>query len=155
MAHTLKPQILGHENNGHFLQTSSLETIMVSLTLEVRMGEGCESMQIAFPYPTLEPLIRHLDQKSGSTHSEEPKPEPPKKWNPQLSDAKIPLTAEWPAIQMTMGDLAKLKVGDIIPLESELIDQVQLKLGNVPKFLARLGNVADKWAVEITQIIKL
>ena len=56
----LRPAYLGHENNSRFLQTAPPETAMIILVAERRPGEQMESMQLAFPYATVEPLMRLL-----------------------------------------------------------------------------------------------
>ncbi|HET7535304.1 MAG TPA: flagellar motor switch protein FliM, partial [Candidatus Didemnitutus sp.] len=42
--------IIGHENNGRFLQTSPKDAIVLALTLEVNFGDCSEQMQIGLPY---------------------------------------------------------------------------------------------------------
>src|SRR3954468_17892648 len=61
----LRAEILGHENNPKFLQSSSGDTIMLVATLEARMGECVDQIQLAFPYSTLEPLVKKLAQSAG------------------------------------------------------------------------------------------
>ena len=51
----LRPVLLGHENNGQFLQTAPHDTIMLVLTMEAKVGDCLEQMQIALPCFTLEP----------------------------------------------------------------------------------------------------
>lgn len=151
----LKPVILGHENSGQFLQTAHSDTMMLVVSLEARIADCMEQIQLAFPYATVEPLVRHLGSKlkaeaqDGSEHAAQ-KP----KWNPELETANIPVTAEWPALEMSARDLTNLKVGDVLPLEPEVVNAVRLRLASLPKFMGRLGTQGNKWAVEITSTIK-
>jgi flagellar motor switch protein FliM len=64
------------------------------------------------------------------------------------------VTAEWPALEMTARDLTNLKVGDVLPLDGEVVNQVRLRLAALPKFIGRLGTTGSKWAVEITETIQ-
>jgi flagellar motor switch protein FliM len=151
----LRPVVLGHENSGQYLQTAHADTVMLVLTLEGRMSDCLEQIQLAFPYGTIEPLVRQMGLKinadtqlANSTAAQKPK------WNPELEKARIPVTAEWPALEMTARDLTNLKVGDVLPLEAEVVNNVRLRLASLPKFLGRLGTTGSKWAVEITQTIK-
>lgn len=151
----LHPVVLGHENSGQFLQTAHADTVMLVMTLEARMSDCIEEIQLAFPYATVEPLVRQLGLKlnadtqlASATNAQRPK------WNSELEHAKIPITAEWPALEMTARDLTNLKVGDVLPLEAEVVNNVSVRLANLPKFMGRLGTTGTKWAVEITQTIK-
>lgn len=148
-----KPQILGHENTAHFLQTSSPETIMVIVEFEARMGECDSPITLIFPYPTLEPVIRQIAQKFDVSESQPaPKPPAPTRWNPDLANIKLPIVAEWPKIPATLGQIANLKPGDVLPLDSELIAQVEVRVGKVSKYQGRLGVFGTKRAVEITKV---
>jgi len=151
----LRPVLLGHENNGRFLQTSTHDTLMLIVTMEARIGETVEQMQIALPYYTLAPLIVKLNATLET--SEKPTvavPATPLKWNTVLEDIKIPVTAGWSDLEMTARQLAQLKPGDIFPLPSEMTSQVQVRLAKVPKFIGNLGTHSQRWAVKITQVLK-
>ena len=55
---------------------------------------------------------------------------------------------------MTARNVARLKVGDVIPLDPQFASQVQVRLGSGAQVSpGRLGRQDDKWAVEITQPI--
>lgn len=150
----MRPAILGHENNGKFLQTSTGSTILLVLTLEARMGEVVDQMQLAFPYVTLEPLIDQITQEIETTA---PSPAPastPLKWNKNLADVPVTLTAQWPSIQVNTGKLLNLKPGDILEISPELAETVEIRVGSVRKFRGRLGARGEKKAVQITEILK-
>jgi flagellar motor switch protein FliM len=151
----LRPIILGHETNGRFVQTNQTDSVMLVLGMEARMSDCMEQMQIAFPYSTIEPLIRKLCLKlnpDAEINAQEKAAAP--KWNRQLSEVPIPITAEWPPITCTAAQLGKLKVGDFMEVNADLLNQVQLRLANTTKFAGRLGMCGRNWAVEVTQIIK-
>lgn len=151
----LKPVILGHENSGQFLQTAHSDTMMLVMSVEARLGDCLEQIQLAVPYGTIEPILRQLVDKldvdlGGALPPVNPKP----RWNPELESARIPVVAEWPQLQITARDLTNLKIGDVLPLEPEIVNQVRVRLASMPKFTARLGTQGARWAVEITQPIK-
>jgi flagellar motor switch protein FliM len=56
----LHPLIIGHENDGRFLQTSPREAIMLTLTLEASFGDCAEQIQIGVPYYTIEPIVKKM-----------------------------------------------------------------------------------------------
>jgi flagellar motor switch protein FliM len=151
----LKPVILGHENSGQFLQTAHSDTVMLVMSVEARIADCLEQIQLAFPYVTIEPLVRQLGEKieielPGMQPATAAKP----RWNTELEKARIPITAEWPKLEMTARDLGNLKVGDVLPLGPEIVNNVCLRLASTPKFTGRLGTQGAKWAVEITESLK-
>jgi flagellar motor switch protein FliM len=151
----LKPVIIGHENSGQFLQTSQPDTMMLVMSVEARLGECLEQIQMAFPFATIEPLLRQLSEAFNAPPGEDrPILNERPRWNPELEKARIAITAEWPALEMTARDLTNLKVGDVLPLEPEIVNHVSLRISKAPKFTGRLGTQGSKWAIEITQSIK-
>lgn len=151
----IRPVTLGQENNGQFLQTSLPDAMMLVVTMEARLADCLEPIQLAFPYSTIEPLLKLLGQKvaqEAKLSNETLKV--PLKWNPQLDTVEIPVGARWPSINLTARGLSQLKVGDILDLDPEVTGQVQVRLGDIPKFVGRLGTRGQKWAVEITKQIK-
>jgi flagellar motor switch protein FliM len=151
----IKPVIIGHENSGQFLQTAHSDTLMLVVTVEARMSDCLEQIQLAFPYASIEPLVRKLQEALNAEIDLEPRTNEVKgRWNTELEKASIPITAEWPKLEMTARDIANLKIGDVLPLEPEVVNHVRLRLASMPKFTGRLGTKGEKWAVEITQTIK-
>ncbi|HXI50527.1 MAG TPA: FliM/FliN family flagellar motor switch protein [Candidatus Saccharimonadales bacterium] len=146
----LRPLLLGHENNGHFLQTAPGDTIMLVLAMEAKIGDCLEQMQVALPCFTLEPLIRKLGNitdDGGQTAALQPIRIG---WNRNFDEVPVPVTAIWDDLVMTARDVANLKAGDILPLDARSARRVKLRLAELPKFEGHLGTAGGKWAVAVT-----
>jgi len=145
----LRPALLGHESNSHFLQTAMPDTAMLLLIMNGGIGEQSEPIQLVFPYPTIEPLMRLL---SPSLPGAEVVPAPAArlKWNPEFDDVQVPVIAEWHGLKMSAGEVTRLKIGDLLSLDPACAAQVQLRLNHVAKFTGRPGTSAGKWAVQLT-----
>ncbi len=152
---SVRPALLGHETNPRFLNTAQPDSTMVALTLDAQLGESFGQLHLGFPYAALEPLIRLLDTRlEPPNHAVAiPKPTGPA-WNPELDDVKVPVTAEFPGMPMSVRRLTSLQVGDLIELDGDMPGRVRLRLANLPKFNGRLGTRSGKWAIEISQILK-
>ncbi len=151
----LRPTLLGHETNGRFLQTSTHDAVMLILCMEARLGDCTERMQLAFPYSTLEPLIRRLAEKSEESMGPPPSSPPSRsRWIPEFDEIKVPVTAAWPDLELAARDVAALKVGDLLEISPSFIDQVNLRLADVSRFRGRLGTNGSKWAVQISETLK-
>ncbi|HEY5234478.1 MAG TPA: flagellar motor switch protein FliM [Verrucomicrobiae bacterium] len=148
----LHPSLLGHENNSRFLQTATPDTAMLILTMNGGIGEQSEPIQIVFPYATVEPLMRLLSPSLPGSEAAPARAAKPK-WNSEFDEVKVPVIAEWQGLKMSAGEITRLKVGDLLALDSACAAQVQLSLNQVPKFIGRPGTSSGKWAVQLTSNI--
>lgn len=148
----LHPTLLGHENSSRFLQTAPPDTSMLVLTLETGISGPLESMQLAFPYAKVEPLLRQL---APALSEPEPSPVRPAKlaWNPEFDELKVNANALWRGLTVSAREVTRLKPGDVLMLAPDCAGKVQLRLGKTPRFLGRPGVCGKKWAVQITDAL--
>jgi flagellar motor switch protein FliM len=148
----LHPIILGHENNGRFLQTSPKDAIVLALTLEASFGDCSEQIQIGLPYYTIEPIVRKMQsrrQKDNATTSTEKRSQ----WMEAYDHIKMPVLAEWEACEVNLREIVNLRVGDIIELPSNLFEETRVLLNGTPKFIGKIGLDGGHAAVQITRKI--
>lgn len=146
----LRSVLLGHENNSKFLQTSTPDTAMLILTMNGGIGDQAETIQIAFPYATVEPLMRLLAPSLPDDDATPARAARPK-WNSEFDDVKVPVIAEWHGLKMSAGEITRLQAGDVVMLDPACAAQVQLRVSRVPKFFGRPGTSSGKWAVQLTR----
>lgn len=145
----LRPSIIGHENNGRFLQSAAHDTVMLCLAMEVRLGDCMEQLQLAFPYFTIENLVRQLSNTEDTDRAEASSPPTPLRWNNVLDDVPVGVSAQWRGLDLTARQITELKVGDVVMLDPACAEVVHLQLEGITKFLGRLGTLADHRAVEL------
>jgi flagellar motor switch protein FliM len=152
----LRPVLLGHENNGRFLQNPSPATAMLVLSMEARVGHCVEAIQIAVPYSLVEPLIERIIPKLTGNGEKGARPQraAPPQWRSDFDDVKVPLTAEWGDVEVTTRQLALLKEGDLLMLRPEFAEDVRVHLAGRLKFRGRLGVLGKKRAVEVSELLK-
>lgn len=151
----LRAVILGYENNGRFLRTAPHDTVMLLLQLDARLGDCSESLQLAFPHYTIEPLVLRLGQAGEKSPTGVPAVRTEKvAWNPRFADVPVTVTAEWEGVELTARELANLKIGDVVPLEKTCAEEVRIRLADVPRFQGRLGSSGDQLAVELLGPLK-
>jgi flagellar motor switch protein FliM len=155
-AKEFKAGILGHESNGRFVQVASPDTVMFVVSLELCLSGNVERMQIAFPYAALEMMIRQLSQSANSATemASTPAARPAPKWNHSFDDVRVPITARWHWSEVTARDLFALKVGDVLHVDPESPAGTEVCVAELPRFSARPGIVAGKWAVELGRPLK-
>ncbi|MEK7780690.1 MAG: flagellar motor switch protein FliM [Verrucomicrobiota bacterium] len=153
----LKPALIGHESDPRYLQTSAPESTLLVANFTAQIGDCSGAVRLALPFTTLEPLLQKIRAElKPPVETPTPAMAVPKAttWNPALDHVNIPINAELPGPQITARMLQTLKVGDVLSLPVEAANQVQLRLGGVTRFNARLGTRDEHWAVEVLNALK-
>jgi flagellar motor switch protein FliM len=149
----LKPSILGHEIDEHFLNVVSRETLVLEMTFDLTLGESRGQFRIGVPYLSMEPLIRRLagevSAKQGGPAVAAPLTTP--RWNPQLDDVPVKLTAVCSGVDLKVQAVATMKVGDTVPVEAQRFREVEIYMGGLAKFVGVLGTSEGRWAIQLAK----
>ena len=148
----LRPILLGHENNSRFLQTAPPDTSMLIFTMNAGIGEQLEPVQLAFPYATVEPLMRLLSPALPGTETPPALTGTPA-WNPEFDEVKVTASARWEGLKISAAEITRLKLGDVLTLGPDCAAQVHFRLSHIPKFLGKAGTSGGKWAVQLTDLL--
>lgn len=146
----LHPAIIGHENNGRFLQTSPRDAIMLALALECNFGDCSEQIQIGVPYYTIEPVVKRMQARRQKDTAVTPTVKRAE-WHPAYEGIDVPVRAEWQAFDLTLREVASLRVGDIIEMRPAICAETRILLNDAAKFLGTVGLDTDRVAVQITR----
>ena len=143
-------QLIGHENNGRFLQTSPRDAVVLALAIEVSFGDCSEQIQIGLPYYTIEPLVKALQQrrqKDTAPATAVAKPE----WHDVYEHVQLPVRAEWSLTDMTLREISSLRVGDLLEMPLGILDQTRVMLAGIPKFVGTVGLEGQQVAVKLNR----
>jgi flagellar motor switch protein FliM len=146
----LHHSIIGHENNGRFLQTSPRDSVVLALAIEVSFGDCSEQIQIGLPYYTIEPLVKSLQQrrqKDTAPVAAAAKAE----WHDVYEHVQLPVRAEWNLPDMPLREIANMRVGDLLEIPLGNIDQTRILLNGIPKFLGTVGLEGQQVAVKLNR----
>jgi len=146
----LRPQIIGHENNGRFLQTSPKDAIVLAMTLEANFGDCSEQLQIGVPYYTIEPVVKKMQarrQKDTAVAAVEKG----SSWQKSYDHITMPVRAEWQALELSLREVVSLRVGDVVEMPSALFNETRVLLNGTAKFVGTVGVDADRVAVKLTR----
>ncbi|MDR0708142.1 MAG: flagellar motor switch protein FliM [Treponema sp.] len=147
----LRPRLGQIDTNPQFAQIVPPTEMVVLVTLETKVGEVEGMMNFCIPYLTIEPIISKLSaqfwyssvRRSTTTENLNILKE-------KLSCVEVSMVAEIGQIQVSVGDVISLQVGDVVRLYNTRIgDPYSLNVGNKKKFLCRPGVVGKKMAVQI------
>jgi flagellar motor switch protein FliM len=150
----LRPSIIGHENNGRFLQTSARDAIMLAMALECNFGDCSEQIQIGVPYYTIEPIVKKMQarRQKDTAVAQAPKRA---EWHPAYDRIQLPVRAEWDACDLTLREVTSLRVGDVIEMKPSLCAETRVLLNGTAKFVGTVGLDTDRVAVQLTRKLPL
>lgn len=150
----LRPLLIGHENNGRFLQTSPKDSIVLVLSLEVSFGDCAEQIQIGVPYYTIEPVVKKMQARRQKDSSVSKAREKRAMWQETYNHITIPARAEWTAFDLSLREIINLRVGDVLEMPATMLERTELVLAGVPKFTGQVGLEGERVALQLTRKIQ-
>ncbi len=142
---------VGSEVNPHFANIVTPSEVVVITVFHVDLEGGGGDFHVAMPYAMIEPIRDLLDtgmQSDRSDHDD--------RWGLALREeieaAKVELVSTLTETTISLRQLAKLKKGDIIPVE--IPDTVLAKAENVPMFRAQAGASGGSVALQVVEHIR-
>lgn len=149
------PRLERIETNSQFAQIISPSEMIAIVTINIKVGDVEGLMNICLPYLTLEDVMDKLNTKYWYSNIQT-KSEIVYKENIEslISKAPMPVKAVLGNSIISVDDFISLQVGDIIRLDKGAEDELSVFVGNIEKFKALPGSSGDKYAVQVTEIIR-
>ncbi|MES2770544.1 MAG: flagellar motor switch protein FliM [Pseudomonadota bacterium] len=138
------------EMNSQFANIATPAEIVASTTFSLEFGGVASDMHICFPYAMIEPIRSVLDSTTQSDQLSNDK-----HWismlRQQLKDAEIEIVAPLTQINITLGHILKMQVGDIIPVQ--INEQITAYVDNTPLMECRYGQRDGQYALKIERFL--
>lgn len=142
-------EYVNSEVNPHFANIISPREYIAVSRFHVELEGGGGELHVALPYSMLEPIRELLDAGVQSDRIEKDE-----NWTralrSQLQDADVEISSALAQRQISLRELSRLKVGDIIPIE--LPKQLTVEVENMPLFTGEFGTHNGKNAIKITHV---
>jgi flagellar motor switch protein FliM len=139
------------ETNPMFVQVAAPGESVITVAIDVRVGEHVGVITLCLPHLTLEPILDRLSAHNWfKTQAREVKAADLAVLESVVGEARVPIVAELGRADLTIGEILELSVGDVILLDTDLENPVRLAVGNQSKFVGRPGQVRGRLAIEIT-----
>ncbi|MCI2047885.1 MAG: flagellar motor switch protein FliM [Faecalibacterium sp.] len=140
------------ETNGKMLQTFSPQDIIVILTMEIKSPLADSTANLCIPANNLEEIINSLGIKymynERQTDTEKIKMRRDALFT-SLQPGKLEMTAYLDHFQMTLQDILRLQVNDVVQLNQRIDEDVRVDVDGKPWFSARLGEVEEHKALKL------
>lgn len=139
------------ETNPMFVQVAAPSEIVITVAVDVRVGEHVGVITLCLPHLTLEPILDRLSAHNWfKTQSREVRPADYAAIQSVVGETRVPVVAELGRTELTVAEILGLGQGDVVLLETRLNDPVRVTVGNQTKFYGRAGQVRGRLAIEIT-----
>jgi flagellar motor switch protein FliM len=152
--HELNIEYSRSEVNPQFAGIVPPSDLVVVVTFEMEIEDQQGNLSFCIPYSMIEPIRAKLHAGFQSDRLEIDHA-----WLNRLQErimgAEVSLMSHLGQAMIGAGDLMKLKVGDIIPLETRETDEIDIMVEGVCKFKGRPGTVKEKVALEVTQLMTI
>jgi len=136
----------GAEVNPQFANVVSPSEVVVVSTFHIDLENGGGDMYLCMPYSMLEPIRDLLDAGVQSDRGERDH-----RWENALHDgfqnASVELSCELTTAELTLSELAQLKVGDVIPID--IPETVEIKAAETPVLKGTLGSSSGNYAIKV------
>ena len=142
-------EYMNSEVNPHFANIISPREYIVVCRFHVELEVGGGELHLALPWSMLEPIREQLD-----TGVQSDRVEKDENWtralHSQLQDVAVDLKSTLATRQISLRELSKLKVGDVIPID--LKPEIPVHVEHLPLFTGEFGVHNGKNAVKITEV---
>jgi len=150
----LKFTVASTENNPQLVQIVPPNEVVIVVGFEIKMASRAGTMNLCIPYTVIEPIMEDLSAQNWFNSAKLLRTQGVKeKIESGLGKATIGVAGLLAETTMTMSDLARMKVGDVIATETRTTRPVSLTVEGQPKFLASLGQHRGHKALRIIQPI--
>lgn len=151
----LAPSLERIETNPQFTQLVSPSEIMIIVSLETQMADVLGMINICIPFLVLEPVVDKLSvHYYYSASNQKTTPENMAAIQYKLEHTVVPVKAVLGRAHITVRDLLELSVGDVIPLDRTIHEELEVAIGQRTKFLGKPGVFGNKVSIQISQIVK-
>lgn len=147
----LKPELERLETNPQFVQIISPTEMVALVSLKVQVDATEGLLNLCFPYLVLKPVAAKLSAHHWFSTLEHGVSEGAQALlERRLVRTSVPIVARLGRASITVRELMSLQIGDVIELEARAGSDVEVLVGNRPKFRARPGQVGSRLGVQIT-----
>ncbi len=138
------------EMNSQFANIATPSEIVVSTTFSLEFGGTAADMHICFPYSMVEPIrdLLYSAMQSDQLSTDQ-------RWilmlRKQLKDAEVEIAATLATASISLGEILKLKSGDIIPIS--IPEKLIACVDDIPLLECTYGQQGGQYALKVEKFI--
>lgn len=143
------------ETSPQFTQIAAGNEPSAIIAFNVKIDDVEDMMMFCMPHFLIQPLAKKLNSmawalgdRNAAAHQRDPHVEA------QVLETEVKLRARFNKSSITIGDLLRVRLGDVLCTNHRIDDFIMVDVESMPKFQAVLGKAEDKRVVQIAKIIK-
>lgn len=145
-------QLGSRSTNPSFAQVLPLQDVVLSVHFQVGGDFLLGDMRLVLPYTVIEPGLTALAQSRAQ--SQEKISAVREVMGRSLLPVEVDLTVELGRTYLPLRQLLALRVGDVVPLQTRLGEELLAPVQGVPKFRGQVGTVAGRRAYRISTVLE-
>ena len=148
--YTISFEYIRSEMNSQFANIATPSEIVISTTFSIEFGGTAADMHICFPYSMVEPIrdLLYSSMQSDQLSTDQ-------RWimmlRKQLKDAEVEIAANLANTTVTLGEILKMKTGDIIPVT--IPEKIIASVDDIPLCECTYGQQGGQYALKIDKFI--
>ena len=148
--------VVNQESDPLIVQIVAGSEMVILVGYEVHIGETVGSMNICVPLMVLNPVLDQISsQVSFQRHvSEEAMRNTRTQITQTVSRVGVAVEPILGRAKLQLSDIARLQIGDIVPLDTNHEEPVPVLVGGITRFLAKPGRRGEQSSVQITSIVR-
>jgi len=149
---SFEPSIVGHEIVANVLQICEHDTVMFSLMMDASIRGASGRLGICVPLHMIEEPVRKLHLRPGEENIQ--KPVKMRTWRSMYAQIPVPGEAVISLGNFSVEEVMQWGEGTFIPFDESVLDEVTVKLADIPLFRGKAGVEDENRAVQIEGKIK-
>ena len=151
----ISPVLERIETNPQFAQVIAPNEMIAIVTLNVKIGDVEGFMNVCLPYFTLESIMDRLNTKYWFSTMQDNSGEDYEMYIESLiKRVDVPIKVVMGQSTISVSDFVNLQLGDIIRLNTGVDSELNVFVGNILKFKGVPGTEKDKYATQVTKVIR-
>jgi flagellar motor switch protein FliM len=143
------------ETSSQYVQIVSANEPIAIVTLNVKIGEISDIINLCIPHVAVQPIAKKLVMKTWYTDNGAGKTaEEREDFETRLSGIYLTVHAIFNPTLATIGDVLNTKVGDVIQIDHNINQPITVRVEHIPKFRGAIGIQGSNYAVRIAEILK-
>ncbi|MBP8128551.1 MAG: flagellar motor switch protein FliM [Candidatus Hydrogenedentes bacterium] len=149
--------ILQTESDPLIVQIVAGSEMVVLVGYEMHVGEAVGTMNMCIPLMVINPVLDQISQQAHFTRRLSPELSSATRAIVEqiLSRAVVPVDAILGQAQLSLSDIARLQVGDVVQLHTSPKEAIVLEVGGCPAFQARPGRRGEQSAVQLVSLVRM
>ena len=148
--------VVNQESDPLIVQIVAGSEMVILVGYEVYIGDTVGSMNMCVPLMVLNPV---LDQISSQVHfqrhvSEEAMRNTRTQIVQTVSRVRVRVEPILGRTRLQLSDVARLRVGDVVPLDTNSSEPVPVRVGGITRFLAKPGRRGEQSSVQVVSVVR-